>query len=43
MKVKTQFPFKATINGEEVIVWDDWIEYPSRDLYEPDYEQEEDE
>lgn len=25
---RTKFPFKATINGREVIVWPDWIEYP---------------
>lgn len=24
---RTKFPFGATINGEEVFVWPDWIEY----------------
>lgn len=24
---KTKFPFAATINGEPVVVWPDWIEH----------------
>jgi len=28
---RTKFPFKATINGDEAIVWPDWIEYPEED------------
>ena len=24
----TRFPFAATINGTEVVVWEDWIEWP---------------
>jgi hypothetical protein len=30
---RTKFPFKATINGREVIVWPDWIEYPEEDPF----------
>lgn len=25
---RTKFPFAATINGEPVTVWHDWIEWP---------------
>ena len=27
----TKYPFAATINDEEVIVWPDWIEYLEQD------------
>ena len=37
---RTKFPFKATINDEEVVVWPDWIERPATPLYEPDYEED---
>lgn len=36
---KIKFPFAATINGDECIVWPDWIEWPE-DPYEPDWEGE---
>jgi hypothetical protein len=28
---RTKFPFAATINGREAIVWSDWIEYELSD------------
>lgn len=29
----TKFPFAAMINGEHVVVWDDWIEWIEDDLW----------
>lgn len=26
---RTKFPFAATINGHDVVVWPDWIEWPN--------------
>ena len=31
---RVKFPFAATINGHEVIVWDTWVEWPPDDLEE---------
>lgn len=43
---RTRFPFKATINGEEVVVWPDWIERirdPDDAIYDAHFDELEEE
>jgi hypothetical protein len=43
-KNRWRYPIRATINGEEAILWNDWTEWPEEepDPYEPDYEPDDD-